>query len=234
MHSYNPKDISIAKLRQSLKDNAAAGTVEKTENFTKLMKRFHPAMRHLFRDRRKLATPWFEMRLNFQRSVAAVSMVGWILGIGDRHVSNLMLDENSGEMVPIDFGIAFDAVRTHAFAMPRLMLKSAQAELLPVPEKVPFRMTQDIVDGLGLTGVDGVFRRCSEELLRVLREQADTIMSILEVLKYDPLQKWCTRFLRLLFSCDAGVQDVDERQGQQSARAASSFSSRPCAFHLRR
>ena len=34
-----------------------------------------------------------------------------MLGIGDRHVSNLMLDEKTGEMIPIDFGIAFDAVR---------------------------------------------------------------------------------------------------------------------------
>lgn len=61
---------------------------------------------------------------------------------------------------------------------------------LPTPEKVPFRLTRDMVDGLGRTGVEGVFRRCSEETMRVMREQAAIFMTILDVFKFDPLQKW--------------------------------------------
>jgi serine-protein kinase ATM len=41
-----------------------------------------------------------------------------------------------------------------------------------------------------MTGIEGVFRKCSEETLRVLREQSSVILTILDVLKYDPLQKW--------------------------------------------
>lgn len=65
-----------------------------------------------------------------------------------------------------------------------------QGKYLPVPELVPFRLTADIIDGMGIAGTEGVFRRCSEETLRVLRESADVIRTVLEVFKYDPLHSW--------------------------------------------
>lgn len=34
-----------------------------------------------------------------------------------------------------------------------------QGKVLPTPETVPFRLTRDVVDGMGLSGVEGVFRR---------------------------------------------------------------------------
>jgi ataxia telangiectasia mutated family protein len=61
---------------------------------------------------------------------------------------------------------------------------------LPIPERVPFRLTGDMVDGLGISGVQGVFQRCSEETLRVLRVGSDVIMTVLEVFKHDPLHSW--------------------------------------------
>lgn len=67
---------------------------------------------------------------------------------------------------------------------------SNQGRRLKFPEYVPFRLTPNVVDGLGMTGVDGVFRRCAEETLRVLREKSDVVMTVLEVFKYDPLQTW--------------------------------------------
>ena len=39
---------------------------------------------------------WLERRTNYTRSTAVMSMVGYILGLGDRHPSNLMLDRYSG------------------------------------------------------------------------------------------------------------------------------------------
>lgn len=62
--------------------------------------------------------------------------------------------------------------------------------MLPIPERVPFRLTADMVDGLGISGVQGVFQRCSEETLRVLRVGSDVIMTVLEVFKHDPLHSW--------------------------------------------
>jgi len=50
------------------------------------------------------------MRLNYTRSVATTSIVGHILGLGDRHTSNILMDSYTGEVVHIDLGIAFDQV----------------------------------------------------------------------------------------------------------------------------
>jgi FKBP12-rapamycin complex-associated protein len=47
---------------------------------------------------------WLERRTNYTRSLAVMSMVGYILGLGDRHPSNIMLDRFSGKIVHIDFG----------------------------------------------------------------------------------------------------------------------------------
>jgi FKBP12-rapamycin complex-associated protein len=49
---------------------------------------------------------WLERRNKFTRSLAVMSMVGYILGLGDRHPSNLMLDQMSGRILHIDFGKA--------------------------------------------------------------------------------------------------------------------------------
>ena len=66
-----------------------------------------------------------------------------------------------------------------------------QGRLLKIPELVPFRLTADMVDGLGVSGTEGVYRRCAEETLRVLRgDGAAVIKTVLEVFKYDPLHKW--------------------------------------------
>lgn len=51
-------------------------------------------------------------------------------------------------------------------------------------------MTADFVDGMGTSGTSGVFQRCAEETLRVLREESDVIMTVLEVFKHDPLHTW--------------------------------------------
>lgn len=44
----------------------------------------------------------------YARSVAVSSFVGHILGIGDRHGSNILIHKSTGEVVHIDFGIVFE------------------------------------------------------------------------------------------------------------------------------
>jgi hypothetical protein len=38
------------------------------------------------------------------------SMVGYILGLGDRHPSNIMIDRYTGHVVHIDFGDCFEVL----------------------------------------------------------------------------------------------------------------------------
>ena len=51
---------------------------------------------------------WHSAKMNFIRSVAVGSIVGHILGIGDRHLGNILIDQGSGEVVHIDFGFVFE------------------------------------------------------------------------------------------------------------------------------
>lgn len=46
---------------------------------------------------------------------------------------------------------------------------------------MPFRLTRDIIDGMGVTGVEGVFRKCCEETLSVMRTNKEALLTIIEV-----------------------------------------------------
>lgn len=133
----------------------------------------HPAFHHFFYENYKEPGKLFERRLAYTTSVAVSSMVGYILGIGDRHVQNILIDYKSAEVIHIDFGIAFE-----------------QGKILPHKELIPFRLTRDMIAPMGVCGVDGVFRKTCEKTLEILRKNDKTLLTILEVLLYDPMYAW--------------------------------------------
>lgn len=100
----------MSKIERTHKPNVEVMKSAKLAAFEKTLKEMHPLMRHLFWQRQKVPSLWFDMRLNYSRSVATTSMIGYVLGLGDRHVSNILMDEATGELVHIDFGIAFEQV----------------------------------------------------------------------------------------------------------------------------
>ncbi|EJD38976.1 kinase-like protein [Auricularia subglabra TFB-10046 SS5] len=181
---YRPDEPSAEQAQRALKEIHDKFGVQEVRNkrlveaFTTLQGQIQPVLRFAFYERHKDPMAWFAMRLRYARSVAASSIAGHILGLGDRHAYNILMDERTGDLVHIDLGIALD----HNAA--------TKGKTLPIPETVPFRLTADIVDGLGITGVEGAFRRCAEHTLRVLRDNGDLIKIILEVLKRDPLHTW--------------------------------------------
>jgi len=44
------------------------------------------------------------------RTAAVMSIVGFILGLGDRHGENILLDSKTGEVVHVDFNCLFNKV----------------------------------------------------------------------------------------------------------------------------
>lgn len=116
---------------------------------------------------------WLEARTVYARSVATWSAVGYLIGLGDRHSENILLDTKSGECVHVDFDCLFD--------------KGAS---LKVPERVPFRLTTHVVEALGITGVDGCFRRSLESVLATLRDNKETLLNVLEPFLRDPTVGW--------------------------------------------
>lgn len=122
----------------------------------------------------KSSESWLDRRTTYTRSLAVMSMVGYILGLGDRHPSNLMLDRVTGEVIHIDFGDCFEAA----------MLREKY------PEKVPFRLTRMLNYAMEVSGIEGSFRITCEHVMRVLRDNKESLMAILEAFAYDPLINW--------------------------------------------
>lgn len=190
---YFPRDWNPNKCRKEIADAQSKSLSTRTQVYRSVCTNFQPVLRHFFFERFLNPDDWFTKRLAYSRSTAAISILGHVLGLGDRHGHNILLDEHSGEVVHIDLGVAFEAGR-----------------VLPVPEVVPFRLTRDLVDGLGLSGVEGVFRRCCTFTLEALRLDQYSIMTILDVLRYDPLYSWSISPLRL-----QRMQENKKKQQQQ-------------------
>ena len=118
-----------------------------------ILKKFPPVLHRWFLNRWKdRPAAWHGARTAFAHTAAVWSMVGHVVGLGDRHGENILLDQESGDCVHVDFSCLFD--------------KGLELE---TPEMVPFRLTQNIVDGLGVGGYEGTFMRVCEITLGVLR-----------------------------------------------------------------
>ncbi|KAI1242007.1 hypothetical protein IHE44_0005519 [Lamprotornis superbus] len=179
---YRPRDYSSYQCHRIMLDAQKKHSEEKYRIFMEICENFQPVFRYFCMEKFLDPAVWFEKRLAYTRSVATSSIVGYILGLGDRHVQNILIDEQTAELVHIDLGVAFE-----------------QGKILPTPETVPFRLTRDIVDGMGITGVEGVFRRCCEKTMAVMRNSQEALLTIVEVLLYDPLFDWTMNPLKALY-----------------------------------
>lgn len=151
------------------KDPKKAGEI-----FTKkVLSKYPPVFHEWFLTMFPEPSSWLIARSNYGRTLAVMSMVGHVLGLGDRHGENILFDSVSGDTVHVDLNCLFDKGTT-----------------FEIPERVPFRLTQNLVDALGITGVEGVFRKAAEITMSILREHKDSLMSVLEAMVHDPLVEW--------------------------------------------
>ncbi|XP_029885145.1 serine/threonine-protein kinase ATR isoform X1 [Aquila chrysaetos chrysaetos] len=172
---YKEKGIYMTgkELRQHMLPKSAPLS-EKLKMFKEVLLPRHPPLFHewflrTFPD----PTSWYNSRSAYCRSVAVMSMVGYILGLGDRHGENILFDSLTGECVHVDFNCLFN-----------------KGETFEVPEIVPFRLTHNMVNGMGPMGTEGLFRRACEVTTRLMRDQREPLMSVLKTFLHDPLVEW--------------------------------------------
>ncbi|GLG95164.1 Serine/threonine-protein kinase ATM [Gryllus bimaculatus] len=170
---YYPNDKPSMQCRETMRTVCTKSAEKRLEAYKEICCSIHPAFRYFFLEHFTSPGSWFERRLAYIHSVATSSMIGYILGLGDRHLMNILIDKSTAEVIHIDFGIAFE-----------------MGHVLPTPETVPFRLTRDIVDGMGVSGTEGVFQKSCEKTMFVLREHQTILLTVLEVLLYDPLYAW--------------------------------------------
>ncbi|KAI9804118.1 MAG: hypothetical protein M1825_001520 [Sarcosagium campestre] len=102
----------------------------------------------------------------FARSLAAYSIICYILQLKDRHNGNVLID-NQGHIIHIDFGF---------------MLSNSPGSV--GFEAAPFKLTQEYVDVLG--GAESAefeeFKKLCKQAFQALRKSADSIIDIVEIM----------------------------------------------------
>lgn len=112
---YYPGEWSNNTCRLVMKESVPD---KKQESFREVCRRHSPCFRFFFMERfGHCMQEWYAARTRYTRSVAVNSMVGHILGIGDRHVFNILVHQNTGDIVHIDFGIVFEQGKVRATAV---------------------------------------------------------------------------------------------------------------------
>eukprot|EP00879_Flechtneria_rotunda_P006073 GHRR01006386.1.p1 GENE.GHRR01006386.1~~GHRR01006386.1.p1 ORF type:complete len:3169 (+),score=1435.50 GHRR01006386.1:1331-9508(+) len=187
---------------------SSAKAEELREAFLYVRDNFPPVFHNFFLENFPDPARWFEARITYTRSTAVSSMAGSIIGLGDRHMGNMLLDANTAEVVHIDLGIAFE-----------------QGLFLNTPERVPFRLTANVIDGMGAAGVEGPFRRCCETTMEILRSHKEALLTVVEVVLHDPLYKWQMTPVKARRKQQDTIADANVQEAAAAASGAVSSAS---------
>uniref|UniRef100_A0A663E4U0 DNA-dependent protein kinase catalytic subunit n=1 Tax=Aquila chrysaetos chrysaetos TaxID=223781 RepID=A0A663E4U0_AQUCH len=117
---------------------------------------------------------FLSLRSHFASSHALMCISHWILGIGDRHLSNFMINKETGGMVGIDFGCAFGSA----------------TQFLGVPELMPFRLTRQFVNLMMPVKEWGLIYSVMVHALRAYRADPDLLISTMDVFVKEPSLDW--------------------------------------------
>ena len=122
---YYPNDWNENVCRKEYANCSKKPFAQKLEKFKEILSHYHPVLGYMFHELSSSPKEWYERRQAYTKSLAASCAAGYVLGLGDRHTHNILVDKQTCEIIPIDLGVAFDT-----------------GKILPTPETVPFRLSQ--------------------------------------------------------------------------------------------
>ncbi|CAG8541281.1 7953_t:CDS:2, partial [Funneliformis caledonium] len=117
------------------------------------------------------------IRSEFIKCHAAINICGYLIGIGDRHLDNFLIDSNS--LISIDFGHAFGSA----------------TETLEVPELIPFRLTKQIETLMEPLGSKGLLEYPMIKILQIMQANKEILLNAMDIFVKEPLLDWQTRAL---------------------------------------
>ncbi|XP_026875191.2 DNA-dependent protein kinase catalytic subunit [Electrophorus electricus] len=139
---------------------------------------------------------FLSLRSHFTSSHALLCISHWALGIGDRHLSNFMINTETGGMIGIDFGHAFGSA----------------TQFLPVPELMPFRLTRQFVGLMRPMAESGLIRSVMTHSLRAFRRDPDLLLDTMDVFVKEPSLDWKNFELKQLKKGGTWTERVDTRE----------------------
>uniref|UniRef100_A0A3Q3ESV4 DNA-dependent protein kinase catalytic subunit n=1 Tax=Kryptolebias marmoratus TaxID=37003 RepID=A0A3Q3ESV4_KRYMA len=139
---------------------------------------------------------FLSLRSHFISSHALLCVSHWVLGIGDRHLSNFMVNMETGGMIGIDFGHAFGSA----------------TQFLPVPELMPFRLTQQFVSLMQPLKESGLIQSIMVHSLRAYRAEPDLLLNTMDVFVKEPSLDWKNFELKQLKKGGTWTESVNTKE----------------------
>jgi PI-3-kinase-related kinase SMG-1 len=117
--ALRPSDMYYSKMIPALKEKGITNVMSRKEWPLDVMRQVYLDLvretpGHLFSKEmwsKTLTTlEWWTVSQTYNRSLAVMSIIGYIIGLGDRHLDNILLDVKTGEVVHIDYSIFLPVV----------------------------------------------------------------------------------------------------------------------------
>ncbi|KAL4648766.1 DNA-dependent protein kinase catalytic subunit isoform X1 [Arapaima gigas] len=136
------------------------------------------------------------LRSHFTGSHALMCVSHWLLGIGDRHLSNFLINTETGGMVGIDFGHAFGSA----------------TQFLPVPEMMPFRLTRQFLSLMRPMQEAGLIQSTMVHCLRAYRADPDLLLNTMDIFVKEPSLDWKNLELKQLKKMGTWTQNLNTKE----------------------
>ncbi|KAG7330004.1 hypothetical protein KOW79_006226 [Hemibagrus wyckioides] len=187
----------IKGIRQYAETYKKANRTDTVNNF-KRMEQSVPEdlLRRAFVNMSMTPEAFLSLRSHFASSHALLCISHWVLGIGDRHLSNFMINTETGGMIGIDFGHAFGSA----------------TQFLPVPELMPFRLTRQFVSLMKPMAESGLIRSVMVHSLRAFRNEPDHLLNTMDVFVKEPSLDWKNFALKQLKKGGTWTESVDTKE----------------------
>lgn len=106
--------LPVKDVHESLhkKFSALKNVKDKVELLERLIAQYPPVLGRWYEVTFSNSQSYYNARQQYIKSVAVNSVVGYIFGLGDRHLENILIDQTTGQIAHVDFNMIFNKNET--------------------------------------------------------------------------------------------------------------------------